>query len=228
MSENETSFDSLMSLAVKQCMEEEIAAFAALDASEQTVSRKTRRRVLETSHGRPPHSSLRSRLHRRVSVACLAAVTALLVVVIGVQPIRAELWRAMVTFYDEYLTIALPRDERVELPHIMEERILPSGLPEGWRMEVFSEGQFGCVYEIFGTNEEYIVYDQSVITDSPIAYNSENCVVEKINITDDVWGYVITYSYGDIVVHWEGLYEFSLLGRNVSREQLISIAIDIL
>lgn len=95
-------------------------------------------------------------------------------------------------------------------------------------MEVFSEGQSGCVYEIFGTNEEYIVYDQSVITDSPIAYNSENCVVEKINITDDVWGYVITYSYGDIVVHWEGLYEFSLLGRNVSREQLISIAIDII
>jgi len=48
--------------------------------------------------------------------------------------------------------------------------------------------------------------------------------VKEIMIKDNVEGYLLSYSDGDIIVYWIGQYEFSLSSRNVSKEQLLQIA----
>lgn len=227
MINNDEKFESLMRRAAEMCAEKEIAEFEALDTTGVTVSDELKQKIFDSIHAESKRRFGGFRIKKRVAAACAAAICAVSVTAVSIRPIRAAVIDAFVTLYEKYLTISISSDDETELPKRIEERILPD-LPEGWRIETFDEDEIGGIYEIFGTDGEYIIYDQSIITDSLRKYNSENCVIEKIEITDGVWGYVLTYSYGDIVVHWENGYEFSLLGRDISTEQLIQTALSII
>jgi len=116
----------------------------------------------------------------------------------------------------------------VDYPKVIEERILPENLPEGWRIEAVSENKVIGRYHIYGPNKEYIVYKQMVVTDTSAWYDNTDCVIEEMVIDDNVEGYLLTYSYGDLAVCWMKQYKFSLLGRDISQEQLIQIAKEII
>lgn len=228
MTNNERNFDILMKLAVDKFMEDEIAEFDALDTSDVTVTEKTRRKVMNTLRMKYLRESIGFQVTKRIMVACLAIVTVLFAVAMSVQPVRAAFWEAVVTWYEDYIAIRMKKDPEVDYPKVIEERILPENLPEGWRTEVFSEDKVIGMYHIYGPNEEYIVYKQIVVIDATSWYNNKDCIIEEIMINDNVKGYLLTYSYGNIVVHWTEQYEFSLSGENTSREQLIQIAKDII
>ena len=224
MTNNERNFDILMKLAVDKCMEDEIAEFDALDTSDITVSDKTRRKVMNTLRMKYLRESIGFQITKRITVACLAIVTVLFAAAMSIQPIRAAFWEAVVTWYEDYIAIRIEKDPEVDYPKVIEERILPENLPDGWRMEVFSEDKAGGLYQIYGTNNEYIVYQQMVVTDAVPWLDNKDCVVKEIMIKDNVEGYLLTYSDGDIIVYWIEQYEFSLSGRYVSKEQLLQIA----
>ncbi len=224
MTNNERNFDILMKLAVDKCMEDEIAEFDALDTSDITVTEKTRRKVMNTLRMKYLRESLGVQIMKRLIVACLAIVTVLFAAAMSIQPIRAAFWEAVVTWYEDYIAIRMEKDPEVDYPKVIEERILPENLPEGWRIEVFSEDKVFGVYHIYGPDGEYIVYNQIVVTDAVPWFNNKDCVVEEIMIKDNVEGYLLTYSDDDIIVYWIEQYEFSLSGRNVPKEQLLQIA----
>lgn len=228
MTNNERNFDILMKLAVDKFMEDEIAEFDALDTSDVTVTEKTRRKVMNTLRMKYLRESIGFQVTKRIMVACLAIVTVLFAVAMSVQPVRAAFWEAVVTWYEDYIAIRMKKDPEVDYPKVIEERILPENLPEGWRTEVFSESKAGGMYHIYGPKDEYIVYKQMVVTDTSSWYDNTDCVVEEIVLDDNVKGYLLTYSDGDIVVCWMEQYKFSLLGRGASKEQLIQIAKDII
>ncbi|MBO4933404.1 MAG: DUF4367 domain-containing protein, partial [Clostridia bacterium] len=79
------------------------------------------------------------------------------------------------------------------------------------------------VYQIFGTNEEWIFYHQSVVGGST-SYDSTDVVMEKIRLNGRTDAYIMTYVDGDIAIYWADVYEFALTGRNISAEQLLEIA----
>ena len=224
MTNNERNFDILMKLAVDRCMEDEIAEFDALDTSDITVPEKTRRKVMNTLRMKYLRESLGVQIMKRITVACLAIVTVLFAAAMSIQPIRAAFWEAVVTWYEDYIAIRMEKDPEVDYPKVIEERILPENLPEGWRIEVFSEDKAGGMYHMYGPNDEYIVYQQIVVTNAVPWFDNKDCVVKEIMIKDNVEGYLLSYSDGDIIVYWIGQYEFSLSSRNVSKEQLLQIA----
>ena len=228
MTTNERNFDILMKLAVDRCMEDEIAEFDALDTSDITVTEKTRWKVMNTLRMKYLRESLGVQIMKRVAVACLAIVTVLFAAAMSIQPIRAAFWEAVVTWYEDYIAIRMEKGPDVDYPKVIEERILPENLPEEWRIETVSEDKVGGRYHIYGSNGEYIIYRQMVVTDASSWYDNTDCVIEEIMIDDNIRGYLLTYSDGDIVVYWMEQYKFSLLGRDTSEEQLIQIAKNII
>ncbi len=228
MTNNERNFDILMKLAVDKCMEDEIAEFDALDTSDITVPEKTRRKVMNTLRMKYLRESIGFQITKRITVACLAIVTVLFAAAMSIQPIRAAFWEAVVTWYEDYIAIRMEKDPEVDYPKVIEERILPENLPEGWRIETVSEDKAGGRYHMYGTDGEYIIYKQMVVTDTSSWYDNTDCIIEEITIDDNVKGYLLTYSNGDIVVYWMERYKFSLLGRNTFEELLIQIAKDII
>ena len=228
MTNNERNFDILMKLAVDKCMEDEIAEFDALDTSDITVPEKTRRKVMNTLQMKYLRESIGFQITKRITVACLAIVTVLFAAAMSIQPIRAAFWEAVVTWYENYLAIRIEKDPRIDYPKVINERILPEDLPEGWKIDVIGEDKVGGMYEIYGTAEEYIVYEQIVFTGRYVWYDNTDCTIDEILINGDTTAYLLTYLDGDIAIHWVDRYEFSLFSENSSHEQIIIIAENII
>lgn len=228
MTTNERNFDILMKLAVDKCMEDEIAEFDALDTSDITVTEKIRRKVMNALRMKYLCESIGVQIMKRITIACLAIVTVLFAAAMSIQPIRAAFWEAVVTWYEDYIAIRMEKDPDVDYPKVIEERILPENLPEGWRIEIVSENKASGRYHMYGSDGEYIIYKQMVATDTSSWYDNTDCAIEEITIDDNVSGYLLTYSDGDIIVYWMEQYKFSLLGRDTSKELLIQIAKDIM
>ena len=164
-----------------------------------------------------------SSLSRRVASAALISGTVLLTAALSIQPIRAEIWEIFLEWHEEYFTVQFSEEFEQECPQTIENRILPDNLPEGWRIQTEGESFAAGVYQIFGTNDEWIFYMQNVVGGST-SYDNTDVVMETIRLNNDTAAYMMTYAEGDIAIYWADVYEFSLMGRNISREQLIAFA----
>lgn len=225
MTNKDENFEALIKRAAEMCAKEEIAEFEALDAEGVTLSDETKQRILESICTKKKRKFGGARITKRAMAACVAAIC--VVTAMSIRPIRASVVDAFVTWYEKYLTISISSDDTTELPKKIEERILPD-LPDGWRIETFDEDEIGGIYEIFGTNGEYMSYKQFIVTDSDSMFDNTDCTIEKVVFNDNTQGYLLMYSDGDIILHWVKSYKFSLLGRGVSKDFLIRIAEDIL
>lgn len=172
--------------------------------------------------------SIGFQITKRITVACLAIVTVLFATAMSIHPIRAAFWEAVLTWYEDYIAIRMEKDPEVDYPKFIEERILPENIPEGWRIEVVGENKVNGMYEIYGTEEENIIYEQMVFTGRGVWYDNTDCIIDKVLINGNTTAYLLTYLDGDIALHWVDRYEFSLFTENSSQEQLIKIAEDII
>ena len=222
MVKNDTNFDVLMKLAVDRCMGDEIALFNSLDTTGVTVSSKTKRKVMNAIKLHNLRKSVLFKVTKRVTVACLAVVTVIFSIAMCIQPIRAAFWNAIVQWYEDYIGI---RYEVVEndYPKIIEKKMLPQSLPEGWTIEILDECDFSVNYLISGTNGETIYYDQKIVSTEEIWFNNKDCVEEKI-LLNNIEAYIYSYSYNNGNLIWKDDYIFILSGENVSKEILIEIA----
>lgn len=225
MTNNERYFNILMKLAVDKCMEDEIAEFDALDTSDVIVPEKTKRKVMNSLRMNCLRESLGVKILKRVMVACLVMVTVMFTVAMSIKPIRAAFWEAVVTWYENYISIRYEANE-TDYPKLIEKRIMPQSLPSGWRIDVLDESDASVNYLITGTNGEIIYYDQIAIDNEEIWFNNKGAVEEKVFI-DDNEAYIYSYRDGESTeynVIWRDEYIFILSSEHVSKEILIQIA----
>lgn len=224
MTKSDTNFDILMKLAVNKCMEDEIALFDSLDVSEVTVSDKTRRKVTMTLRRQSIRNSAWLQMTKRVVVACLVFVTVFFASAMCIQPVRAAFWNAIVTWYEEYIGIVFEREEEIEYPTTIEERILPEFLPEGWTIDVLDESEYSNEYMLTGPLNELVFYRQGIVDETETWYDNTECKINIITIHEQTDAYWIRYTDGSNTLTWKEQYIFTLAGLDVSKEILVEIA----
>lgn len=222
MVKNDASFDILMKLVVNKCMEDEIALFNSLDTSEVNVSSKTNRKIRNAIKLTSLRKSVLFKATKFAATAILTAVTIVFSTAMCIQPIRAAFWTAIVQWYENYIGIRYEINEN-DYPKIIEKKVVPKSLPDGWTIEVLDECDISVNYLIFGINGEAIYYEQKIVNTEEIWFNNKECVVEKVSL-NNIEAYV--YSYFDNLTDliWKDEYVFILSGEQVSKETLIQIA----
>lgn len=222
--ENKDDFSGIQAM-VQPLIDERLAEIEKLNAQPHKYSEESMERIQNILGNPKKHFRTRtmSSLSRRAASVALVTGTVLLTVSLSIQPIRAAIWKFFLEWHEEYFTVQISEEFEQESLRTIEKRILPKNLPEGWTIKTEGESFATGVYQIFGTNEEWIFYHQSVIGGST-SYDSTDVVVEKIRLNDRTDAYRMTYTEGDIAIYWADVYEFSLMGRNMSPEQLLDIA----
>ncbi len=221
--ENEDDFAEMQAM-IQPLLDERLAEIDESNAQPYEYSEEGMERIREILRKQKKCTGIcLSSMSRRIASVALVTGTVLLTVALSIQPIRAGIWNFFLEWHEEYYTVQVSEECQQESPQTIEQHILPDNLPKGWTIQTEGENFAVGVYQIFGTNEEWIFYHQSVIGGST-SYDSTDVVVEKIQLNDRTNAYMMTYIEGDIAIYWADGYEFSLLGRSISPEQLIEIA----
>ena len=224
MTRSDINFDILMKLAVNKCMEDEIALFDSLDTSDTAVSQKTRRKVMNTLRQQKLQNSAWMQIVKRTAVACLVIITIAFASAMCIQPIRAGLWNAILTWYEECIGITFEKEEDAEYPTIIEERIVPETLPDGWTIEQLDGSKFGYDYMLTGPSGEIVLYMQGLVDGQEMWFDNTDCEINTILLHDQTEAYWIHYADGSNTITWKGQYIFTLAGLDVSKEILVEIA----
>ena len=224
MTISDGNFDILMKLAVNKCMEDEIALFDSLDTSDTAVSQKTRRKVMNTLRQQKLQNSAWMQIVKRTAVACLVIITIAFASAMCIQPIRAGLWNAILTWYEECIGITFEKEEDAEYPTIIEERIVPETLPDGWTIEQLDGGTIGYNYMLTGPAGETVLYMQGVVNDQEMWFDNTDCEINTILLHGNIEAYWLHYAYGCNTITWQDRYTFTLIGEDVSKEILVEIA----
>ena len=213
-----------MKLAVNKCMEDEIALLDSLDTSDTVVSQKTRRKVINTLRQQKLQNSAWMQIAKRTAVACLVMVTILFGAAMCIQPVRAGLWNAILTWYEECIGITFEKEEGAEYPTIIEEVIIPEALPDGWTIEQLDGSIAGYDYMLTGPSGEIVLYMQGLVDDQEMWFDNTDCDISTILLHGQTEAYWLHYADGRNTITWQDQYTFTLAGEDVSKEVLVEIA----
>ncbi len=222
--ENEDDF-SAMQASIQPLIDERLSEIDELNAQPHEYSEDVLKRIRKILRNQQKCSRIRmiTSHSRRIASIALIAGTVLLTAALSIQPIRAGIWEFLITGYDEYLEIQFSEELQKNSPKSIEKQILPTDLPEGWRIEIFAKNRIMSWYQIYGPADEYISYRQKIIAGTHW-FDSTDMIMEKIRLNDRTDAHIMTYVEGDITIHWIDTYEFTISGDNMSREQLIAFA----
>lgn len=218
-----TDFEFVMKLASKACLDADVAEFDSLDTEDITINPKTTQKVKRVLFFKTVQESQTLKVLKKITVACLLVCTILFGAAMSVQPIRAAIVNAVVTWYERYIGILFVEDEEKEYPTVIEEVILPP-LDEGWKKDILLEARGLGVYIFTNSEGQEIYYDQQVYRPNEMIVDNNGCVVSEIVLNNNVYAKLCTYEDETIIVLWENGYLFSLSSEQLSAEYLIEIA----
>lgn len=218
---NETGFEALLKHAAKECLDADVAIFNALDVSDVAVSKRTTKRILRAIR----QGSGRSRataLVKRAAMISLVTLSVLFASAMCIEPVRAAVWDVIVSWYDKYIGISFVDSVTEDTPDSIETVLMPD-VPEGWEaVELVSDPVTAC-YLMYGTQGEYVTYQQMVI-DSSIGVDNNGCTIEEILLNGQYDAYLLVYEDGRYKIVWENLYAFIVSGENIAFDVLVDIA----
>ena len=224
MTNENTNFYMLMCRAVRNCTAEEFEEFRSGDVTGVTVHPRIRRKVKAAIRRMHRQTSMGWQILKRTVVACLVIVTVAFASAMCIQPVRAGLWNAILTWYEECIGITFEKEEDAEYPTIIEERIVPETLPDGWTIEQLDGGTIGYNYMLTGPAGETVLYMQGVVNDQEMWFDNTDCEINTILLHDQTEAYWIHYADGSNTITWKEQYIFTLAGLDVSKEILVEIA----
>ena len=222
---NENSnFQMLMRLAVRNCEEEDFAEFQTMDPSDTEVHPRIRRKVRQAIRKAYLRESIAWRILRNSAVACLVIITVLFSAVMAIPPVREALRDALVTWHERYISVAFETDADAEYPETIETRHLPQ-IPEGWTMSVVDESEKSIYYRMIGPDEKRVTYQQSIYTGREQKYDNTECEIQKILLNDQTEALLISYHSEPLfTITWVDQYQYTLTGDFVILEELIAMA----
>jgi len=224
MTSENTNFNMLMRQVVRNCTAEEFEEFRTGDVTGVTVHPRIRRKVKAAIRRMHRQTSMGWQILKRTAVACLVIITIAFASAMCIQPIRAGLWNAILTWYEECIGITFEKEEDAEYPTIIEERIVPETLPDGWTIEQLDGSKFGYDYMLTGPSGEIVLYMQGLVDGQEMWFDNTDCEINTILLHDQTEAYWIHYADGSNTITWKGQYIFTLAGLDVSKEILVEIA----
>lgn len=218
---DEAEFETLLKLGAKECLDADVAMFNALDVSDIEISPKTTKRILRAIRQECGRSSAAAAV-KRAAMICLVTLSVLFASAMCIEPVRAAVWDALVSWYDKYIGISFVDSVTEDTPDSIETVLMPD-VPEGWEVvELVSDPVTAC-YLMYGTQGEYVTYQQMVASDGEV-WMDNDCTVEEIRLNDQYDAYLCTYEDGRYTIVWEKRYVFTVSGENIALDVLVDIA----
>ena len=221
---SEENFNLLLRLATNQSMDADMELFDSLDTSDITFNEKAEKRILRAiRHGNT--AAVRKKwlnAIQRVAAVVLIVTTTFFAMAMCIEPVRAAFINAIVTWYEDYVSIWFGEKD-ADAPKTIEKEYTIANLPDGWTMEKISEDSLSVVHMLYGPDGEMVVFQQSVQTGSDIFYDSTDCSESTSVLESGITVTVLEYEDGRVCLVWRADYEFSLTGDNVSLISLINL-----
>lgn len=143
-------------------------------------------------------------------------------VVMSVPTVRAQVENIIVQIYENYITLNHKQDENKEYPTRIGKEMLPSYLPDGWKIECVVKNSAMCTYRIITNNNEEIVYSQNIYNAEKLLDN--DAMTKKIVMINDNEGFLYEYSDGRERLLWTNEYSLELKYENIDIDTIIKIA----
>lgn len=205
--------------AARLCLDEEVAAFDCIDTAGIKVSRRTAVRILRAI--RAPRSTFARRFGR--AAACfLIALSLLFAAAMCIEPVRASILNAILTWYEEYVAVRFVAPAE-DTPTSICEVILPDA-PEGWESEEISSNR-GLVFFLFRSPKgQCLSFQQMITDDTPVWLDNTDCTVQEIFLNNRHSAQLFTYTDGRYSIIWENRYTFLLTGKDIDLDVLLRMA----
>lgn len=222
--ETNRDFEARIRAAARCSLDEEVAAFDALDPDAAAVSAKTERRILRAIHTLRTPRTHRMRL-RRVA-ACAAILLALTTAaLLCVEPIRAAVWNFFFEWYEDHVVVRVSADE--DAPSVIEEMILPD-LPQGWTATEIANNPSSVCYSYDGPQGEWLVYDQNPINpDALHFFDSEHSTVKAVVLKGGYTAQLFVFESGTSLLFWSNRYTFTVSLKGGDDALLYQVADDL-
>ena len=161
---------------------------------------------------------------RKSAVAFASAFAVLFILAMTVQPVRAALWNAVVTWYDTTVRVIFTTES--PFPATIERVKHPDPIPDGWTLEGESVSASAASYDLTDGGDRFVFVLQSVANaSSETRFEREDEVkVEKLKIRGDMDALLVVREDGTLSLTWTDEYYFILTGFGVDASFLVAIA----
>jgi len=222
------NIDALLVAASGVLAENNARYLGSLDVSAIQLSPKADRKISDninkgTKNYKPP---VFYRQLCKVATILLVICIATLTLCMSVEAVRAELWKSIVTFFDDHIGIHLEASD-MDTPEIILTKREPSLQPSGTAKTVLVD--FPINYFIMYTtdNTRVVTFQQTPLTQQPI-YTDNDCIISQITINGNN-AELIEYFDSDkcyMILWFDGEYRYMLdsWSETIGVEELVAIA----
>ena len=222
--ENNRDPDARIRDAAQRSLDEEVAAFDALDPDAAAVSAKTEWRILRAIHTLRTPRTHRTRL-RRIA-ACAAVLLSLTVAaLLCVETTRAATWNFFFEWYEDHVVVHVGADD--DAPTVIEEIILPD-LPQDWTATEIANNPSSVCYIYDGPQGEWLVYDQNPINPNAVHFfDSEHSTVTTVALKGGYTAQLFVFESGTKLLFWSNRYTFTVSLKDGDDALLYQVADDL-
>lgn len=221
------SWDVLLKVCARELLEEDLAIARTTDTADISVSPKALRRIRRSIQNYEKESRWDSLsiIFRRIVAAILVVCSAFFGMCLSVDAVRSEIVHTVMKWYDEFVAVFYVSEEAP--PSIIEKYREPTLQLSGTEKQVLVQAEDGyhIIYTIDGNMA--ILYQQMVISDESIDYNSEHDCVQKSVIVNGCNATVFEYNNGCKNLIWndnEYFYVLQSFLSDIDAKTLILIA----
>lgn len=212
--------DAMLYVAAKQAGTHELEELAQADPTLK-LSRRVKRRIIRRAKHNGPAILAYA---KRAAMVALVVMSAGFMALLSVDAVRADVWNAVVEWYEKYFDVSYSDDAATAPEVILEYREPRGGVNEYTRNEV---GRSEVDLFVEYTSEHVsLTYTQSILKDYDISISNNQSTVQNIEINGHAGICFKQVDMGDTytaIVWNDGEYAY-FLGGNLTKEQLIQIA----
>lgn len=182
------------------------------DKRMQPLFRKARKLDARWLRERQPHGKLRARL------AMIAIILAILASLAAVTVAREQIWEFIVTTFEKFSSITFNQQNDPDPSIRLGEEHLT--LPGGYQLadrQTITDGYI-VIYE--NSAKDQIVFVRSPIYSTPLV-DSENAIVEEINIRGQIGMFISKKGYQTII--WQEYLDAYMISGYLSKEELLGM-----
>ena len=227
VSKGTTNLDALIVSVSHALVDDASEYMRSVDTYNIIVSKKLDKKVHRTiqKHSWKNQQNFISLRLRRIVATIMLVCTISFALCMSMQAVREDVWNIILEWYDKFVAVFYVTDDTS--PSIIKNYKEPALQLAGSKREIFIKAD--TIYQLHYTKGEDLIinYQQKIITDSSIDFDSEHdCVQKKVKI-HEYKGTAFFYSDGYTIVTWhdkEYVYTIIAYSDIVEIDMLLSIA----
>ena len=219
--------DMLIGLALENFKDDDAEKYIGADLSDVTFSdsyHRRKKRVINRYLAKQVFASAR-KVAARVAIVVLCLISAAFITVMSVSALRNSLWKAIIEWYDDYISIRFeepiyntednhkPSDNVVVSPPTeILQYCKPLYIPEGVEEEVVLRSVTSYIVDYYSSDDLCFSYNQSLLNGSEKNFNNEDGIIYSLKIKNYNATVVENSANDNLMIIWEdGVYFYFLL-----------------